>query len=132
MSIEVVQPPVIGQPYPTTIFKSEVVEGDFGTQLKLRMIDTQGQTHTLYLALPMTAKNRTGRVATALLGSYPTEAVDEQIFVGMTCNMIYAVNRRDATKLVIDALTPRKPSKTEDVEAVVAKAISDDDMEAPF
>lgn len=132
MSIEVVQPPVVGTPYPATIFKAVVEDGDYGPQLKLRIVEGNGNKSTLYLSLPMTAKNRTGRVATSLLGSYPSEAVDESVFVGMTVNMIYAVNRKDATKLVIDMLTPRKPGKTEKVALTVNKALEGDDQEAPF
>ena len=80
----------------------------------------------------MTTGNRTGRVSTSLLGKYPEDAIDEQVFVGMTVNMLYAVNRRDASKLVLDMLTPRKPEKGEDVKAIVEKAAADDDQEAPF
>lgn len=132
MSIEVVQPPTIGTEYPATIFSANVEDGDYGLQLKLRLIETNGNKGTLYLSLPMTTGNRTGRVSTSLLGKYPEGPIDEQMFVGMTVNMVYAINRRDASKLVLDMLTPRKPGKGEDVEATVTKANVDDDMQAPF
>ena len=132
MSIKVVQPPVAGTSYPATIFNVKVIDEDFGPQIKLRMIETNGQKHSMFLPIPMTAGNRTGRVWVSLLGSWPDDEVDEQLLQGMTVNLIWAVNRKDATKLVRDMLTPRKPEKGEDVEAVVLKAQADDDLDAPF
>ena len=132
MPIDVVPPKQTNTAYPATIWASEIVDGDYGPQVRVKLVELNGNKVTLYLSLPATPGNRTGRVLASLMGGYPEDVVDEGLLVGMTVNMFYAVNRRDATKIVLDMLEPRKPGKGEDPAATVAKLQAEEDQEAPF
>ncbi len=132
--IEAVAPKQLGEKYPATIWKAEEVEGNYGPQVKVLLCEhPSSNIVALYLPVPATPKNRTGRILTALNGSYPSEAYDEQQLVGMTVNMIYAQKKGgEPGDLVLDLLTPRTPGKGEDPAALVEKMIAADDLEAPL
>ena len=132
MPIDVVPPKEVGEKYPATIFAAEPTEGLYGPQLKIRLIELNGQKHSMYMPLPATEKNRTGRNLKSLTGKYEAGVFDEQTLVGMTVDMVYAAKRGKADEVVLDLLKPRTPAKGEDVKATVEKAIAEDDFEAPF
>lgn len=121
-----------GEKYPATIYNVSLVDGDYGEQLLVKLVEPNENVERRYLPLPMTEKNRTGRWFTALLGGYPSGVTDEQQLVGMTVWMIYGPKFRAPEETVLDAVKPRTPDKGEDPSATVAKAIEADDMEAPF
>lgn len=130
--IEVVAPKEVGEKYPATIYAADIVTGNYGEQIKVKLVEPNKGIEILYLSLPMTQKNRTGRNWVSLFGHYPTEQVDEQALVGMTVDMVYAVKKTDPNDVVLDLLKPRTPKKDEDPAATVAAAQEADDLEAPF
>jgi len=92
-----------------------------------------GNIVALYLPVPATPKNRTGRVLTALNGTYPKDSYDEQKLVGMTVDMVYAQKKGgEPGDLVLDLLKPRDPEPGEKPEEVVNEMAARDELEAPF
>ena len=135
MSIEVTPKKEIGEKYPATIWKAEPVDGEWGPQVRLALIETNGNLLSLFLPIPATERNRTGRVLTSLTGTYPEGTYDEQLLVGMTVDMIYAQKRGPGASpgdLSLDLLKPRKAGKNEDPVATVNEQMARDNLEAPF
>ena len=131
--IEVVKAKELGEKYPATIWKAEAVEGDYGPQVKVLLVEPNQNILALYLPIPATPKNRTGRVLTSLNGTYPTGTYDEQTLVGMTVDMVYAQKKGgEPGDLVLDLLKPRKPGKDEKPAETVADMVARDDLQAPF
>lgn len=125
----------IGEKYPATIWKVEAVEGDYGPQVRVSLIEKNGNLLSLYLPTPATERNRTGRVLTSLNGTYPEGTYDETQFVGMTVDMIYAQKRGPSASpgdIVLDLLKPRKSGKNENPTETVNTQVAKDDQEAPF
>jgi len=131
--IEIVKAKELGEKYPATIWKVEPVEGQYGPQIKTLLVEPTGNILALYLPVPATPKNRTGRILTSLNGSYPDGQYDEQLMVGMTVDMVFAQKKGgEPGDLVLDLLKPRTASKGEDPVKLVAEMVERDDQEAPF
>jgi len=126
--INVTPPKELGEKYSAIIWKAEEVEGNFGPQIKVLLSEQpSGNIVALYLPTPATPKNRTGRVLTALNGTYPTGEYDEQLLVGACVSMIYAQKKGgEPGDLVLDLLKPRDKNKGEDPEALVAEMLLKD------
>ncbi len=126
--IEVVKAKELGMKYPATVWKAEEVEGDYGPQIKVLLVEPTGNIIALYLPTPATPKNRTGRILTSLNGTYPEGEYDEQTLVGMTVDMIYAQKKGgEPGDLVLDLLKPRKKSQGEDTAKLVADMVKKDE-----
>jgi len=131
--IEIVKAKELGEKYPATIWKVEPAEGQYGPQIKTLLVEPTGNILALYLPVPATPKNRTGRILTSLNGSYPDGQYDEQLMVGMTVDMVFAQKKGgEPGDLVLDLLKPRTASKGEDPGKLVAEMVERDDQEAPF
>jgi len=131
--IEIVKAKELGEKYPATIWKVESVDGQFGPQIKTLLVEPTGNILALYLPVPATPKNRTGRTLTSLNGSYPDGQYDEQLMVGMTVDMVFAQKKGgEPGDLVLDLLKPRTASKGEDPGKLVAEMVERNDQEAPF
>ena len=141
MGIDIVPPPELGEKYPATIWMvkdPDRLEKDngppmYGEQIQVLLVETNGNMLSRYLPVPATIKNRTGRILTSLMGTYPTGTFDEQVLVGMTVDVVYAQKKGgNADELVIDLFKPRKPGKDEDPAATVAAMIEKEEQAAPF
>jgi len=131
--IEIVKAKELGEKYPATVWKVEPVEGQYGPQIKTLLVEPTGNILALYLPVPATPKNRTGRILTSLNGTYPEGQYDEQLMVGMTVDCVYAQKAKgEPGDLVLDLLKPRTASKGEDPAKLVAEMVERDDQEAPF
>jgi len=131
--IDVTPAKELGMKYPATIWKVEETEGDYGPQIKVLLVEATGSILALYLPVPATPKNRTGRNLTSLNGTYPEGQYDEQLLVAMTVDLIYAQKKGgEPGDLVLDLLKPRTASKGEDPGKLVAEMVERDDQEAPF
>jgi len=134
--IDITPPKELGEKYSAVIWKAEEVEGNYGPQIKVLLSEVpSGNIVALYLPTPATPKNRTGRVLTALNGTYPDGQYDEQSLVGMTVSMIYAQKKGgEPGDLVLDLLKPRDKAKGEDPQALVAEMLLNDAniADAPF
>ncbi len=132
--MEVVAPKELGEKYPATIWKVEEVEGTYGPQIKVLLTERPSSNIVaLYLPVPATPKNRTGRILTSLNGTYPIGSYDEQLLVGMTVDMIYSQKKGgEPGDLVLDLLKPRKADKDEKPGETVNEMTARDDLEAPF
>jgi len=131
--IDIVQAKELGEKYPATIWKVEAVEGQYGPQIKTLLVEPTGNILALYLPVPATPKNRTGRILTSLNGTYPEGQYDEQLMVGMTVDCVYAQKKGgEPGDLVLDLLKPRTASKGEDPSKLVAEMVERDNQEAPF
>ncbi len=125
--IDIVKAKELGEKYPMTVWKAEEVDGQFGPQINTLRGDPSGNSVALYLPVPATPKNRTGRILTALEGSYPEGQYDEQTLVGMTVDAIYAQKKGgEPGDLVLDLLKPRKKVQGEDPKALVAEMLLKD------
>jgi len=129
--IEVAPKKELGEKYAATIVKVEEVDGfrEGTIQMKVTLKEhPSGSTESVYLPLPATERNRTGRILTALNGTYPEGQYDEQLMVGMTVSMIYKEKTIGANKgdLGLDLLKPRDKAKGEDPEALVAEMLLKD------
>jgi len=131
--IEVVKAKELGEKYPATIWKVEATEGDYGPQIKVLLVEPNGNIVPLYLPIPATPKNRTGRNLTSLNGTYPEGQYDEQLLVGQTVSMVYAQKKGgEPGDLVLDLLKPRTAGKGEDPVKLVKEMTDRDDQAAPF
>ena len=132
MSIEVVAKKEQGEKYKAVIYATEVVEGDYGPQVLVKLVEPNGNIERRYLPIPMTEKNRTGRWFTALLGGYPEGTVDETTIEGMPVYMIYGPKFKAPDETVLDMVKVRKADKDEDPAGIANDQKARDDAEAPF
>jgi len=131
--IEVVKAKELGEKYPATIWKVEEVEGNYGPKIKVLLVEPSGNILALYLPIPATPKNRTGRIVTSLNGTYPEGQYDEQSMLGMTVDCIFAQKKGgEPGDLVLDLLKPRTAGKGEDPVKLVKEMTDRDDQAAPF
>ena len=132
MSIDIVPAKELGEKYAATIWNTELVEGDYGPQLKVLLVEPNNNIVPLYLAVPATPKNRLGRNLTSLNGTYPQGTYDETLLIGMTVDMVYAQKKGgEPGDLVLDLLKPRKPGKDENPSETVTR-LQDQNSEDPF
>ena len=134
MEIAVTAKKELGEKYPAVVYKVHGVEdGTYGPQFRVSLVELDGNKVSLWLSVPATERNRTGRVFTAMNGTYPEGSYDPEKWEGQPVSMIYAAKKgTDSGEVVLDLLKPREAGKGEKPAEVANAAAAQDDLEAPF
>jgi hypothetical protein len=134
MEIAVTAKKELGEKYPAVIYKiHDVEDGLYGPQFRVSLVELDGNKVSLWLSVPATERNRTGRIFTSMNGKYPEGSYDPEKWEGLPVHMIYAQKKGgDSGELVLDMLKPREAGKTEKPADIANKAQAQDDLEAPF
>ena len=134
MEISVTPRKELGEKYPAVIYKIHPVEdGQYGPQFRVSLVELDGNKVSLWLGVPATERNRTGRVFTSMNGTYPQGSYDPEKWEGLPVSMIYAQKKGgEPGDLVLDLLKPREAGKNEKPAEAANTAAAQDDLEAPF
>ena len=134
MEIAVTAKKELGEKYPAVVYKvHDVEDGTYGPQFRVSLVELDGNKVSLWLSVPATERNRTGRVFTAMNGTYPEGSYDPSKWEGQPVAMVYAQKKGgEPGDVVLDLLKPRDPGKNEKPVDVANAAAAQDDLEAPF
>ena len=134
MDIAVTAKKELGEKYKAAVWGiSPVEDGLYGPQFQVKIVEQDGNKITLWLSVPATERNRTGRCFTAMAGTYPTGSYDPETWIGKPVFLVYAQKKGgEPGDVVLDLIKPRDLDKGEKLDDLVNAARAQDELEAPF